>query len=551
MEKINLLKDMITSGVNNLYNNYPHIDKLNVFPVPDGDTGTNMNLTANNGYDDVKDNHYESIGAYLSAFSRGLIMGARGNSGVIFSQIVKGLSRGMQDSTELNVEEWQNGFREAKEIAYKAVMKPVEGTILTVIREISEAADQIDSTIDLKDFWNQIIEAGNVSLENTPNLLQALKDVGVVDSGAYGLVKFLEGMNSVVQTGEIIERLSKLETNEGGNIDMEIEGEFGYCTEGVIILNPEWIDKLQINTIRDQLQVYGNTSMVVVIDEDILKVHTHALSPGQVLMFLQQYGDFKTVKVENMNLQADKQVQGGNPNVNKAWKETTSIKIERNLKNAVATIAVVSSEEMKRYFENELGVDLAINGGSKMNPSTNDFIKAIEEVDAKTVFIMPNNSNVLLTAKQAEKEETKSKIYVIPTKTIQQGMASALSFDPSASSIRNSTALSKAIKNVTSFSVSKAAKDSVVDGIKVKKNSQMAIVDGKIVGTALTLKALFEKELGKCITSKTEILTIFIGQDADAKSVSELRKYLDENFDVEYEIVEGGQKIYSFIIGIE
>ncbi|AUF83405.1 dihydroxyacetone kinase [Mesoplasma syrphidae] len=551
MEKINLLMNMIVSGVNNLYNNYPHIDKLNVFPVPDGDTGTNMNLTANNGYDDVKDNHYETIGSYLSAFSRGLIMGARGNSGVIFSQIIKGLSRGMQDSTELNVEEWQNGFREAKEIAYKAVMKPVEGTILTVIREISEAADQIDPAIDLKDFWNQIIEAGNVSLENTPNLLQALKDVGVVDSGAYGLVKFLEGMNSVVQTGEIVERLSKLETNEGGNIEMDIEGEFGYCTEGVIILNPEWIDKLQINTIRDQLQVYGNTSMVVVIDEEILKVHTHALSPGQVLMFLQQYGDFKTVKVENMNLQADKQVQGGNPNVNKSWKETTSIKIERNLKNAVATIAVVSSEEMKRYFENELGVDLAINGGSKMNPSTNDFIKAIEEVDAKTVFIMPNNSNVLLTAKQAEKEETKSKIYVIPTKTIQQGMASALSFDPSASSIRNSTALSKAIKNVTSFSVSRAAKDSVVDGIKVKKSSQMAIVDGKIVGTALTLKALFEKELGKCITSKTEILTIFIGQDADAKSVSELRKYLDENFDVEYEIVEGGQKIYSFIIGIE
>ncbi|WP_026389146.1 DAK2 domain-containing protein [[Acholeplasma] multilocale] len=551
MEKLNLLMDMIQSGVNNLYNNYPHIDKLNVFPVPDGDTGTNMNLTATNGYNDVKDNEYETVGEYLSAFSRGLIMGARGNSGVIFSQIMKGLSKGMAESTEMTVADWKLGLAGAKDIAYKAVMKPVEGTILTVIRETSEAADMLSDDLELKEFWAQIIVAANTSLDNTPNLLQALKDVGVVDSGGYGLVKFLEGMNNVVQTGLIIERLAKLGTNDGGNLEMEIEGEFGYCTEGVVILNSEWINKLEVSTIRDQLNLYRNTSMVVVIDEDILKVHTHALSPGQVLMFLQQYGDFKTVKVENMNIQADSQVKGGNPNVNKTWKESTSIKIERKLKNDAATIAVVQSDEMKKYFETELGVDLAINGGSKMNPSTNDFLKAIEEVDAKTVFIMPNNGNVYLTAKQAEKEETKSKIYVIPTKTIQQGMSSALSYDPSASAMRNNTALSKAIKNVTSFNVSKAAKDSVVDGVKVKKNSQMAIVDGKIIATETSLKLIFEKQLGKFITNKTEILTIFIGQEADAKSISDLRKFLDENFNVEYEIVEGGQKIYSFIIGIE
>ncbi|WP_031542038.1 DAK2 domain-containing protein [Mesoplasma photuris] len=550
MEKLNQLKDMILSGVNNLYNNYPYIDKLNVFPVPDGDTGTNMNLTANNGWNDIKDNEYDSIGAFLSAFSRGLIMGARGNSGVIFSQIMKGLSKGMTDASELNVAEWKAAFVGAKEIAYKAVMKPVEGTILTVIRETSEAADLIDDNTEIKEFWSKIIMAANVSLENTPNLLQALKDVGVVDSGAYGLVKFLEGMDAVIQGDGIIQRLEKLEVNEGGNIDMEIEGEFGYCTEGVVMLSPEWINKLQVSTIRDQLQIYGNTSMVVVIDEDILKVHTHALTPGQVLMFLQQYGDFRTIKVENMNLQADAQVKGGNPNVN-SWKESTSIKVERNLKNEIATIAVVSSPEMKKYFENELGIDLAIDGGSKMNPSTNDFIKAIEEVDAKTVFIMPNNGNVYLTAKQAEKEEDKSKVFVIPTKTIQQGMVSALAFDASTTAVKNNTALTKAIKNVTSFSISRAAKDSVVDGVKVKKNQQMAIIDGKIVGTAPSLKALFEKELSKCITSKTEIVTIFVGQEADAKNLSELRKFLDENFDVEYEIVEGGQKIYSFIIGIE
>ncbi|ATZ18606.1 dihydroxyacetone/glyceraldehyde kinase [Williamsoniiplasma somnilux] len=552
MKKIQELMNMLTSGVNNLYNNYPHIDKLNVFPVPDGDTGTNMNLTANNGYNDIVDGDFKSIGDLLSAFARGLIMGARGNSGVIFSQIMKGFSRGMTSAKELSVAEWKQGLQGAKEISYKAVMKPVEGTILTVIRETSEAADSFADDMDIKEFWKEIVKVANISLENTPNLLQALKDVGVVDSGGYGLVKFFEGIASVAIEDKIIPKTDKLEINEGGNIEMQLEdSEFGYCTEAVVLLSQDWIDKLEVNTIKEQLQIYGNTSMVVVIDEDILKIHTHALTPGQVLLFLQQYGDFKTVKVENMNLQADKQIKGGNPNVKTEWKETSSIKAERKLRNEMATIAVVPSQELKDYYESELGIDLVINGGSKMNPSTNDFLKAIEQVDAKTVFIMPNNSNVILTAKQAEKEETKSKIYVIPTKTIQQGMSSALSFDSATSPSKNNTNLTKAIKNVVSFSVSKAAKDSTVDGIKIKKNQQMSIVDNKIVDVAQSLKTVFEKHLAKYITNKTEILTIFIGQDADAKNVNDLRKFLDENFDVEYEIIEGGQKIYSFIIGIE
>ncbi|ATZ21443.1 DAK2 domain-containing protein [Mesoplasma tabanidae] len=548
MEKLILIKDSMTSAVNNLYNNYPHIDKLNVFPVPDGDTGTNMNLTATNGYNDVKDVEFKTIGEFLNAFSRGLIMGARGNSGVIFSQIIKGLAKGMNDATELNAAEWKRGFAESKIIAYRAVMKPVEGTILTVIREVAEQSALLPDDMETKEFWNKIILIANEALENTPNLLQALKDVGVVDSGAYGLVKFFEGMNSVIQSNVIIAKTDKLEINEGGNIEMEIEAEFGYCTEGIVMLNQEWINKLQTSAIRDQLQIYGNTSIVVVIDEDILKVHTHALSPGQVLMFLQQYGDFKTIKVDNMNLQADKQVKG---NETSGWQETTSIKLERKLNNDYATIAVVSSQEMKKYFEKELGIDIAIDGGSKMNPSTNDFLKAIEEVDAKAVYLMPNNGNVLLAAKQAEKEETKSKIIVIPTKTIQQGMTAALSFDPSATTVKNTKAITSAIKNVISFQVSQAAKDSIVNGIKIKKDQQMAIVDGKIVGTANDIGILFEKQLSRYITNKTEIITIFIGQDASAKSVSQLRKFLDENFDVEYEIIEGGQKVYSFIIAVE
>ncbi|WP_434329276.1 DAK2 domain-containing protein [Mycoplasma capricolum subsp. capricolum] len=547
MKKLELLKNMITSGVNNLYNHYPQIDKLNVFPVPDGDTGTNMNLTTTNGYNEVIDVEYESIGKFLSAFSRGLIMGARGNSGVIFSQIIKGLSLGMSNAKDLSVSEWKSGFNKASEIAYKAVMKPVEGTILTVIRETSEQISQLDDGIDIKKFWKQVVKNANNSLENTPNLLPLLKEVGVVDSGGYGLVKFLEGIEYYVSNQQVVAKLDKLETNTGGNIDMQIEEEFGYCTEAIVMLNSDWINKLQNSMIRDQLQIFGNTSIVVVIDNDILKVHTHSLSPGQVLQFLQQYGDFQTLKIENMNLQANKQVK----NADQKWKENSNIKAERKLVNEVAIISVVSSEKQKCYFEDELGIGFAINAGSKMNPSTEDFLQAIEAVDAKTVFLLPNSGNVYLTAKQAEKLETKSKIYVIQTKSIQQGMVAILSFDPSVTHSKNYSYLSKAIKNVISFNITKAEKNTTYNGIQIKKDNLLAIVDNNIIGAEQTLEAIFDKQLSKYIKSKTEIITIFAGGETNEQDLVKLRKFLDEGYDVEYEIIDGGQETYNLLIAIE
>ncbi|QVJ95868.1 DAK2 domain-containing protein [Mycoplasma mycoides] len=547
MKKLELLKNMITSGVNNLYNHYPQIDKLNVFPVPDGDTGTNMNLTATNGYNEVIDVEYESIGKFLSAFSRGLIMGARGNSGVIFSQIIKGLSLGMNNAKELSVSEWKSGFSKASEIAYKAVMKPVEGTILTVIRETSEKVSQLADDTDIKDFWKQVVKNANQSLENTPNLLPLLKEVGVVDSGGYGLVKFLEGIEYYVLNDQIVNKLDKLEVNNGGNVDMQIEEEFGYCTEAIVMLNDDWINKLQNSVIRDQLQIFGNTSIVVVVDNDILKVHTHSLSPGQVLQFLQQYGDFQTLKIENMNLQANNQVK----NKDQKWKENSDIKTERKLINETAIISVVSSEKQKRYFEDELGIAFAINAGAKMNPSTEDFLQAIETVDAKTVFLLPNSSNVYLTAKQAEKIENKSKIYVIQTKTIQQGMVAALSFDPSLTASKNYSYLSKSFRNVVSFNITKAEKNTTYNGIEIQKDNLLAIVDNNIIGAEQTLEAIFDKQLSKYIKSKTEIITIFVGGETNEQDLVQLRKFLDEGYDVEYEIVDGGQETYNLLIAIE
>ncbi|WP_342275242.1 DAK2 domain-containing protein [Spiroplasma endosymbiont of Cantharis lateralis] len=546
MKDTQILKGMITSGVNNLYNNYPHIDKLNVFPVPDGDTGTNMNLTCTNGFVEIEKEEFTNVGSLMSKFSRGLIMGARGNSGVIFSQIIKGFSNGMKDKEKLDLDTWKESFAKAKDVAYAAVMKPVEGTILTVIRETSEYVNSLVEEQAPNDFWEGLVKAANKSLGNTPELLPALKEVGVVDSGGYGLVKFFEGMQYFVKKLKPISKLKKLEENTGSNIEMSIEEEFGYCTEAIVMLNDEFIDKLKIDTVRDTFEQYGNSSIVAVMDGDILKVHTHALMPGQVLSYLQQFGEFKNIKVENMTLQADKHVA----NTIETSARVTAQQ-QRKLKNDVATIAVVRSKGIQDYFKNDLSLDYVIDGGPKMNPSTNDFMKAIQAVDAKTVYIFPNDSNVLLAAKQAKELEKMSKIVVIETKTIPQGITAYLNLDIEDTPKKNESNINKAIKNIVSVSINKAARDATIDGVNIKTGEYMMMADKKITISAKTLKDVFYKSLSKFITAKTEILTIFTGQDASFKDINDLRKYLDENYDVEYEVVDGQQEVYSFIIGIE
>ncbi|WP_339033857.1 DAK2 domain-containing protein [Spiroplasma endosymbiont of Cantharis rufa] len=546
MKDTQILKGMITSGVNNLYNNYPHIDKLNVFPVPDGDTGTNMNLTCTNGFVEIEKEEFTNVGSLMSKFSRGLIMGARGNSGVIFSQIIKGFSNGMKDKEKLDLDTWKESFAKAKDVAYAAVMKPVEGTILTVIRETSEYVNSLVEEQAPNDFWEGLVKAANKSLDNTPELLPALKEVGVVDSGGYGLVKFFEGMQYFVKKLKPISKLKKLEENTGSNIEMSIEEEFGYCTEAIVMLNEEFIDKLKIDTVRDTFEQYGNSSIVAVMDRDILKVHTHALMPGQVLSYLQQFGEFKNIKVENMTLQADKHVA----NTIETSARVTAQQ-QRKLKNDVATIAVVRSKGIQDYFKNDLSLDYVIDGGPKMNPSTNDFMKAIQAVDAKTVYIFPNDSNVLLAAKQAKELEKMSKIVVIETKTIPQGITAYLNLDIEDTPKKNESNINKAIKNIVSVSINKAARDVTMDGINIKTGEYMMMADKKITISAKTLKDVFYKSLSKFITAKTEILTIFTGQDASFKDINDLRKYLDENYDVEYEVIDGQQEVYSFIIGIE
>jgi len=551
MKEIKKLKGMIVSGINNLYNDYPKIDKLNVFPVPDGDTGTNMNLTCTNGFKEIESENFNSMESLMTKFARGLIMGARGNSGVIFSQIVKGFANGMKNCETLDLNTWKSAFTQATTVSYAAVMKPVEGTILTVIRETSEYVNSIsDETIDEKKFWEGVIKAATTSLENTPNLLAQLKEVGVVDSGGYGLVKFLKGMQHFVVKGKSIEKLKKIEENMGGNLDLNLdEDEFGYCTETIVTLNKKFINELQIDSIRDTLDQYKNTSIVAVLDEDILKVHTHALIPGQVLTYLQQFGEFKTIKIENMTLQAEKQVK--HHSIEETSETFISKQKQRKLLNDIGTIAVVRSKDMKQYFKDELNIDYVIDGGKKMNPSTKDFLDAIEKVDAKVVYIFPNDSNVILAATQAKIEEKLSKVIVIETKTIPEGVTGYLNFDPSEKPKQNQANIKKAIKSIVSVSINKAVKDTVLDNVQIKEGQYMMTANKKVTIAAKSLKDIFNKSLAKFITSKTEILTIFIGSDASPEDTSYLKKLLDEKFNVEYELVESNQEVYTFIIGIE
>ncbi|AGM25343.1 DAK2 domain-containing protein [Spiroplasma chrysopicola] len=531
-------KNALISGYNNLYNFYPEIDKLNVFPVPDGDTGTNMNLTMTNAIKDIRDLEGDSVSKLADAFARGLIMGARGNSGVILSQIFRGFANGLKETDEFSAAAVKTAMIQAKEVAYKAVMKPVEGTILTVIRETAENVEKITEELTVPALFRKIVVFSNESLKGTPELLPVLKEVGVVDSGGFGLVKVFEGMTEYLETGKVVAQRKKHAENTGNNVAMNLENEeFGYCTETIVILNEYYEKNIDVNNVRQTLEDQGGQSIVAVVDKDILKVHVHTLVPGLILTFLQKHGEFKNIKVENMTLQAEKHVK--------------TIKADRELKNKEAIIAVTPSVGIARFFKTDLNIQATVNGGQSMNPSTDDYLKAIEEVDAVDVFILPNNSNAILAAQQAAKVEKKSNVYVIPTSSVQEGMVATLAFEQGELAKKNYSTLKAALKNVASLSVTQAAKTTSIDGVKITKGEYLGVLNKKIVCSHPTLIQTLKQLFAKSITKTSEIITIFTGEDAETKDINMIKKLLDESYDVEYEFVNGEQQLYPFLIAVE
>lgn len=546
---IKTLKVMLISGANNLYNHHFEVDKLNVFPVPDGDTGTNMNLTMMNGIKELNGQDYETLKDLGTTFSRGLIMGARGNSGVILSQIFRGffqvlIAKENKDKIIEN-EDLIRSWKSAQEYAYRAVMKPVEGTILTVVREGANfISENIDKNKNELFIFEKLLESMRESLKKTPDLLPILKKVGVVDSGGAGLVYIVEGMVYGLKNRKPINAKKKI-TQDDAKLKISLNQEdFGYCTEVIVKLSSSNKLDFNLNKTRNDLETMDGQSIVVVDDEDLLKVHVHTLKPGQILNYFQKLGEILKVKIENMTEQAKAHTQ--------------TIKQPRKLIHDFALIAAVNGKGVEVFFKEHLNVDHIITYSSRINPSTDDFLKAIEAVDAKTVFILPNDSNLFLTAEQAKKLEKKSKVFVLPAKNIAHGMRAALNFNREESAKDNYNNMWNEIrKNVAFGYITVSDRDVEIDGVTIEKKHFFGAVNNrkdsktKIVTSNKDLLSTIRGLFNKLIWSGAEIITIFEGKEASKEQVNYVKKILDEEYNIEYESVSGEQEVYNFLFVVE
>lgn len=541
MKTINgiVLKQMIISGANNLYNYYPEIDSLNVFPVPDGDTGTNMNLTISSGAKEVANRADNDIYPIAKAFSKGLLMGARGNSGVILSQIFRGFAQSLEGKKSIKATELADAFLMGKEVAYKAIMRPVEGTILTVIREAATTlSEKVNDNMSIEKAFDILLKEARASLQRTPDLLPVLKEVGVVDSGGAGLLKILEGFNMGLH-GEVVEK--KVATVlEEKNVQMAVmEGEeFQYCMEFVMRLGvsnkKSFVEKRFINIISS----HGEAVKVKTNNEEV-KVHIHTTTPGSILSYAQQYGEFINIKIENL-------AQSHTCMINDFEDDE-----EEELKE-YALIAVSAGDGVDAMFK-ELNVDYIVSGGQTMNPSTEDFVDAINKVKAKKIFILPNNSNIVMAAVQAcDVIEGDFEAQVIPSKSIPQGLVACMMFNPDASFEENYEEMKKALKTVKSGQVTFSIKDTVIDDIEIKKDYFMGICDKKIVCSYQNkVDAAFEL-INTMVDDMSSIITILVGEKVTSEEEEELLSRINEKFaDVDVDVRKGNQPVYSFIIGVE
>lgn len=545
MKNINglTLKQMIISGANNLYNHYPEIDALNVFPVPDGDTGTNMNLTITSGAKEVQNRNDVDVYEIAKAFSKGLLMGARGNSGVILSQIFRGFAQSLENKKVIKPTDLAEAFMNGKEVAYKAVMRPVEGTILTVIRESATTLlEQVNDNMSIEKCFEILLKEAKISLKRTPELLPVLKEVGVVDSGGAGLIKILEGFQSSI-LGKMIEREQATAMEEKASTIMagaDVEGdEFGYCTEFILRLGPDGEKKIFVEKrFTNVLASHGN-SLVVVRDEDIVKVHVHTMIPGSILNYAQQYGEFVTLKIENMTEQHTKLEEA---------------KTELEPMKDYAIIAVAVGDGIEEMFK-ELRVDVIVSGGQTMNPSTEDFIDAIKKCHARNIFILPNNSNIVMAATQACQvvEDVKDvQAHVIPSKTIPQGLIACMMFNPEASVEENKESMCEALSTVKTGQVTFSIKDTVIDGVEVTKDHFMGITDKKIVCCLENKVDATEELLNNMIDDMTSIVTVIIGEDVtDEEAEDLLDRVQDAHEDLDIDVRRGNQPVYSFIVSVE
>ncbi|NDQ11957.1 DAK2 domain-containing protein [Staphylococcus aureus] len=547
ISKINgkLFADMIIQGAQNLSNNADLVDSLNVYPVPDGDTGTNMNLTMTSGREEVENNLAKNIGELGKTFSKGLLMGARGNSGVILSQLFRGFCKNIESESEINSKLLAESFQAGVETAYKAVMKPVEGTILTVAKDAAQAAvEKANNTEDCIELMEYIIVKANESLENTPNLLAVLKEVGVVDSGGKGLLCVYEGFLKALKGEKVEAKVAKLDKDEFVHDEHDFHGVintediiYGYCTEMMVRFgkNKKAFDEQEF---RQDMSQFGD-SLLVINDEEIVKVHVHTEYPGKVFNYGQQYGELIKLKVENMREQ--------HREVIRKEQHTAKPKME-TVETAIITISM--GEGISEIFKS-MGATHIISGGQTMNPSTEDIVKVIEQSKCKRAIILPNNKNILMASEQAA-SIVDAEAVVIPTKSIPQGISALFQYDVDATLEENKAQMADSVNNVKSGSLTYAVRDTKIDGVEIKKDAFMGLTEDKIVSSQSDQLTTVTELLNEMLAEDSEILTVIIGQDAEQTVTDNMINWIEEQYpDVEVEVHEGGQPIYQYFFSVE
>ena len=539
----NMLKKAFLSGANNLENNKKMVDDLNVFPVPDGDTGTNMSMTVMAAPGQIAALDTNSISKVAEVVASASLRGARGNSGVISSQLFRGFYKGLGGLDEVNTVQLAAAFKSANDTAYKAVMKPTEGTILTVSRETAEYAVKVAAeTEDICEFAKKVVAHAKATLDKTPDMLPVLKQAGVVDAGGMGLVTILDGCVKAAQ-GEAVELASGASVKVAPTVvnRTEIETadiEFMYCTEFIIAKTTDY----SIDKFRSDISPKGDC-MLVIDDDDVVKVHIHTNNPGFVLEQAVKIGEMESIKIDNMKIQHNEGVE-----VSEAPAPAPEKPAEPAKKYGM--VAVAAGEGMEQIFL-EIGVDKMVEGGQSMNPSTEDILKAVEAVNAENVFIFPNNKNIILAAEQVE-YLTEKKVIVIPTRTVPQGVSAVLSFDESAEPEEIKDMMMEAVSMVKTGSVTFAARDSEIDGMTIHENDIMGMEEGKITHLGSDPSDVVMELLGDMVDEDSAMISVFYGSDVTEEQATELEAEINEKYPkLDCMVHSGGQPLYYYIISIE
>ena len=554
----NILRDAIISAANNLSNNRKRVDDLNVFPVPDGDTGTNMSMTLSNAVRELEKTQNATAGEVAKINASALLRGARGNSGVITSLLFRGFSKGIAKDEFVTAQNLAAAFKLGVEAAYKAVMKPTEGTILTVARVASEKAEEaLNAGSDEIGVFEAAIGGAKVALENTPELLPALKKAGVVDAGGQGFVLILEGMLSVFKGNGIIasannseEKSEPAEQNLSAAGSFETDITFTYCTEFIVNRSADCPKKPE--ELRAYLESIGDC-VVVVDDEEIIKVHVHTDHPGNAIENGLTFGQLVHLKIENMR---DQHERAKHDAESSKKKPTTSSDLSQKIEPVEVTkpvgfVSVCAGDGIAELFK-DLGVDTVVSGGQTMNPSTDDILKAIESTPAETVFVLPNNKNIIMAAEQTVPISTR-KVFVLHTRTIPQGVTAMLNYDESAESETNAIEMMKAAEKIATGQITFAARDSDFDGHKIKKGELLALANGKVSFTDTVLDKAAVRLIRQLMNKNSEFITVMYGEDVTEEQAEVLEAILNENFGSKTEItfINGGQPIYYLIISVE